>query len=113
LESSKGKKRGEISTQKMKTQPLTTLACLLICLFHVSQTRASQIFDMENVDLQRFEDFLSKSFVFFQQKMDTNTFTNKDMKLLAELVEFVFRMKEGVDKRRMKEGPVYWYSRMG
>jgi hypothetical protein len=45
--------------------------------------------------------------------MDTNTFTNKDMKLLAELVEFVFRMKEGVDKRRMKEGPVYWYSRMG
>jgi hypothetical protein len=79
----------------------------------MNQTRASPNFDMENVDLQRFDDFLSKSFVFFQQKMDTNTFTGKDMKLMGELIEFVFKMREGVNNRRMKEGPVYWYSRKG
>ena len=48
-----------------------------------------------------------------QQKLNENTFTNEDIKALGLLVDFVFKMKKKLRERRMKERPVYWYSRQG
>ncbi len=57
--------------------------------------------------------FLYDSLNFLQEKVATNAFTANDALILGKLIEFFIRLSENANKRRMKEGSVYWYTRKG
>jgi hypothetical protein len=57
--------------------------------------------------------FLFDSFNFLQEKVAMNAFTEKDALILGKLIGFFIKMKENINRRRNKEGSVYWYTRKG
>jgi hypothetical protein len=90
---------------------------VLICLFftqaQTSQNMASLKFNMENSNLLQIQKNLLHSLGVLHQKFNENKFTARDGLLLKVIAECVFQMGDIFNKRRMKEGPVYWYSRKG
>ena len=79
------------------------LACLIITF--------TKTWDLQSI-IDRGEsiqtaNFLNEWLDLLQQKLNDNTFKNKDIKSLGLLVDFFFKMKEKIRKRRMKERPIF------
>ncbi len=86
---------------------------ILVCLLKTFSRNANAFNIKYDGESFRFAHLLSDLLDFHQQKINDNMFTDEDLKALAVLTEFVFKLKDNIHKRRMKERPVYWYSRQG
>jgi len=89
------------------------LVCLLFSLAQSSNILASLKFNMKNLNLLQIEKHLLHSLSVLHQKLNENKFTGRDNLLLMVLAEYVVQIGEILKKRRLEEGPVYWYSRKG
>ena len=86
---------------------------ILVCLLKTFTQDTTGFNIKDDVESFRFAHLLSDLLEFHQQKINDNMFTDEDLKTLSVLMEFVFKLKDNIEKRRMKERPVYWYSRQG
>jgi hypothetical protein len=68
---------------------------------------------MENLNLLKMQKDLLHSLGVLHQKLNANKFTDRDKLLLRIFADYVFQIGEILNERRMKEGPVYWYTRKG
>jgi len=93
------------------------LPFILICLFF-SPTQAghnltSIRFNMENLNMLRLQKELLHSLCVLHQKLKEDKFKAHDMLLLKIYADFVHQIGHILNKQRIEEGPVYWYSRKG
>ena len=68
---------------------------------------------MEILDMIRFQNVLLDSLCVLHQKVKENKFKDNDMLLLKIYADFVHQIGDILNKQRIEEGPVYWYSRKG
>ena len=61
----------------------------------------------------RLDDFLLHSLNFLQQKLTSHTFTDEDMLNLSEIIGFIVKRQDNINKSRVKERTVYWLLRQG
>jgi len=88
------------------------LPFILICLFF-SFGQTGKKLNMEILDMIRFQNVLLDSLRVLHQKVKENNFKDNDMRLLRILADFVHKIGDILNKQRIVEGPVYWYSRKG
>jgi hypothetical protein len=88
------------------------LPFILICLFF-SFAQTGKKLNMEILDMIRFQNVLLDSLRVLHQKVKENKFKDNDMRLLRLLADFVHKIGDVLNKQRIEEGPVYWYSRKG
>jgi hypothetical protein len=68
---------------------------------------------MDILNMIRFQNVLLDSLRVLHQKVKENKFKDGDMRLLWILADFVHKIGDTLNKQRIEEGPVYWYSRKG
>jgi len=93
------------------------LAFILFCItifLRNTQQKSSQTLIMDHLKGSiEFEELLLGSLNFLQQKLANGTFSDLDMRMLVGLKQFIFKMKENLEKQRIKEQTVYWLLRQG
>ena len=93
------------------------LPFILICLFfspiQAGHNLASIRFNMENLNMLRLQKELLHSLCVLLQKLKEDKFKGHDMLLLQIYAYFVHQIGDILNKQRIEEGPVYWYSRKG
>ncbi len=97
----------------MKLVSYIVICLLLFPLAQSSKILASLKFNMKNLNLLQIEKYLLLSLNVLHRKLNEKKFTGRDNLLLMVLAEYVVQVGEILKKRRLEEGPVYWYSRKG
>ena len=68
---------------------------------------------MKNLNMLRLQKELLHSLCVLLQKLKEDKFKGHDMLLLKIYADFVHQIGDILNKQRIEEGPVYWYSRKG
>ena len=89
------------------------LFCITIFLRNTQQ-KSSHTLIMDHLKGSiEFEELLLSSLNFLQQQLANGTFSDLNMRMLVGLKQFIFKMKENLEKQRIKEQTVYWLLRQG
>ena len=98
----------------MKIKNITIILCAFLISFPYTQPIISQKFKIDNAKNSiQFYELLFDSLDFLQEKLTNGTFTDEDMHVLGVITEFVFKMKEKLNERKMKEKTISWRLRPG
>ena len=93
---------------------ITKFLIVFLIFFPYTQPIISQKFRMDNAKNSiQFYELLFDSLDFLQQKLTNGTFTDEDMHVLNVIIEFVYKMKEKLNERKMKEKTISWRLRPG